>query len=89
MESKKINELDTRVLRVCDLWFVFQHNCIVYPKNIQIFNKEGNVYNLASIRDFEEWYFEERNYNSFWEIFEMNFGEDEDSYISVVKGEVD
>lgn len=77
---------ETRVLRIYDLWFVFQHSGVVYPKRIYIFEEIDNALELVDDFDFQEWYFEWENHNQDYEIIELNFGDDEESFISCVRG---
>ena len=77
---------ETRVLRIYDLWYVFQHPGVVYPKRIYIFELIDNALEMVNDYDFEEWYCEWENRSQDYEIIELNFGTNEESFISCVRG---
>lgn len=83
----KLDNAETRVLRICDLWYVFQHPNVSYPKFIEILEKKGNSLVYVDTFLFSEWYFEWGNNDQDYEIIEMNFGSNGDSFISCVRGQ--
>lgn len=82
----KLDNVETRVLRICDLWYVFQQPSVIYPKIIEIFEQRDNSLVLVDSYLFEKWFFEHDNNKLDYEIIELNFGCNGDSYISCVRG---